>query len=107
MLTTKTVKDPYERQIANQTIQKIAANSETFAKSIMTKVEQSILSGNYDTPTCQSLIGVISNVPGDSNSALLFIDIILKIAKTGIPDLNIHLVRALLKMTIKVPLLLD
>jgi hypothetical protein len=52
LLTTNSVKDPKERQIANFTIQKIAARSEGFAKSIMGKVEEVILSGKYDAATC-------------------------------------------------------
>lgn len=112
LLTTNTVKDPKERQIANTTVQQIAANSEAFAKSIMVKVEEAVLSGNYDVSTCQNLVKVISNVPGDSNCALLFFDAIVKISNnlqgTELLDgLVLHLFRALLRMTIKVPLLFD
>jgi len=110
LLTTKTVKDPKEREIANDTISKIAASSEGFAKSIMIKVEEAILSGNYDTATCQNLIQVISNVPGDSNCGLLFFETICKVVaslREENKSLQLPLLRALLKMTIKVPLLFD
>ena len=56
LLTNKSVKDPKERKIANDTISKIAANSEGFAKSILIKVEEAILSGNYDSDTCQNFV---------------------------------------------------
>jgi hypothetical protein len=45
----------------------------------MEKVEEVILSGKYDPDTCQNLIKVISNVPGDSNCAMIFYDTILKV----------------------------
>jgi hypothetical protein len=103
------LKDPIEREVANATIHKIAASSESFAKSIMVKVEQAILSQNYDTLTCKNLIKVISNVPGDSNCALLFLETIQKVVRnlTDIKDLEPEILRALLRMTIKVPLLFD
>lgn len=112
LLTTGS-KDQKERQIANATIQQIASNSEGFAKSIMNKIEEAIISGKYGADTCQNFIQAISNVPGDSNCAMVFFDTIQKVMKSleTNTDLQRQLIvpvlRALLKMTIKVPLLFD
>ena len=78
----------------------------------MGKVEEVILSGKYDVPTCQNLIKIISNVPGDANCALIFFETIQKVVDNLVgTDLLEGLVRpilrALLRMTIKVPLLFD
>lgn len=114
MLTTSSVKDPKEREVANETISQFAASSEGFVKSIMVKVEEALLSGQYDVATCQNFIRVISNVPGDSNSSMLFFETICKLfnnLKTKNPDLmeglEVHALRAMLRMAIKVPLLFE
>lgn len=78
----------------------------------MVKVEEALLSGLYDVSTCQNLIQIIANVPGDSNCALLFFDTICKVvesleSKGLLQSLITHLLRALMKMTIKVPLLFE
>ena len=78
----------------------------------MVKVEEALLSGNYDVLTCQNLIKVISNVPGDSNCAMLFFDTMCKVIynleqNDLLESLCVHLLRALVKMTIKVPLLFE
>ena len=78
----------------------------------MGKVEEVILSGKYDAATCQNLIAIISNVPGDSNCALIFFETIQKMVDNldGTPLLDAlmnPIIRALVKMTIKVPLLYE
>ena len=78
----------------------------------MGKVEEVILSGKYDAPTCQNLVKIISNVPGDANCALIFFETIQKVVKNLentdlLNNLINTIVRALLRMTIKVPLLYD
>lgn len=79
----------------------------------MSKIEEAILSGKYDAETCQNFISAISNVPGDSNSSLIFFDTIQKVFKSLESDSTLQgklvrpILRALLKMTIKVPLLFD
>jgi hypothetical protein len=45
----------------------------------MNKIEEAILSGKYDACTCQNFIQAISNVPGDSNCALIFFETIHKV----------------------------
>ena len=72
------------------------------------------MSGQYDVATCQNFIRVTSNAPGDSNCSLLFFDTICKLfnnLKTKHPELmdglEVHSLRAMLRMAIKVPLLFE
>lgn len=67
LLTTTT--NEQERQVANQTIYMISCGSELFAKSIMNKVQENVLSGKFSTETCRHLIEAVGNVSGDSKTA--------------------------------------
>lgn len=117
--------DSLEREIANRTIFQIASQSETFSQSILHKIEETMLSSsqNFTPSTCQNLIKTIANVPGDSHCAMMFFKTLEKImvqnqkivggkgggtsAEVDQEILNFFAVclRALLRMTIKVPLL--
>ena len=55
--------------VANETITLISKGSEIFAKSILNKVEETVLSGNYSKETCSHLIDATANVSADSNTA--------------------------------------
>jgi len=68
LLTTTT--NEQERLVANQTIYLISCGSELFAKSIMSKVQGTVLSGKFSSDTCRHLIEAIGNVSGDSNTAM-------------------------------------
>ena len=70
-----------ERQIANETIQQIAASSEGFAKSIMGKIEEALVSGKYSAETCLNFIKAIACVPSESTCATLFITTIQKVVE--------------------------
>lgn len=72
----------------------------------MTKVEESILSGKFSTDTCKHLIEAISNVSGEANTVIVFIETIIKLYNVN-EKLDGTLLRALLRMTIKAPILFD
>lgn len=115
--------DSLEREIANRTIYQIASQSETFSQSILHKIEETMLSSSqqYSPSTCQNLIKTIANVPGDSHCAMMFFKTVEKLmvqnqkivkGKGGAEENDQELLkffavclRALLRMTIKVPLL--
>jgi hypothetical protein len=74
----------------------------------MNKVEESILSKKFSNDTCIHLIEAISNVAGEANTVLLFYETITKLydnVKNN--NLNGALLRALLRMTMKAPIILD
>jgi hypothetical protein len=56
--------------VANQTIFMISKGSELFAKSIMSKVQENVLSGKFSTDTSKHLILAIGNVSADSKTAI-------------------------------------
>ena len=62
--------------MANQTIYMISCGSELFARSIMNKVQDTVLSGKFSSDTCKHLIDAISNVSGDSKTAMALFDTI-------------------------------
>jgi hypothetical protein len=90
----------------------ISRGSELFAKSIMNKVQEILLSGKYSLDTCLHVIEAIGNVSGDSNSAKeVFKTIEELFDKCG--ELSIHvvsvdkaLIKSLLKMCEKAPVIL-
>lgn len=47
----------------------ISKGSELFAKSIMSKVQENVLSGKFSTETCKHLILAVGNVATDSLTA--------------------------------------
>ena len=65
--------------MANDTIGKVASSSDVFAKSIMSKVEECVLSGHYSADTCTNLINVISNVSADATTAFTFLATVEKL----------------------------
>lgn len=74
----------------------------------MTKVEESILSWQYSFDTCSHLIKAISNVSGEASIAMIFSQTIRRVYNKMKNDtLDAVLIRALLRMTIKAPVLLD
>jgi len=79
----------------------------------MNKIDEAILSGQYSSETCQNFISVISNVPGDSTCALLFFSTIQNVFigltnnQKLLKDLLPSLIRAILKMVIKAPILFE
>lgn len=72
ILTTTT--ETEERQVAIQTIQKISASSDIFAKSIMSQIEIRIISDHnyFNQDTCEDLITAMANVPGDASTVIMF-----------------------------------
>ena len=111
LLTTTT--NEQERQVANQTILMISKGSELFAKSIMNKVQETVLSGKFSTDTCKHLINAIGNVAGDSETALILFQTIEELyqrqsEKNGQGAIiEAALVRSLVKMAGKAPIILD
>ena len=89
----------------------ISRGSEIFAKSIMNKVEENILSGNFSKETCSHFIMAISNISGEANNAITFFEIIERLydnihLKYG-TELDGALIRSLLRMTFRAPLILS
>ena len=72
----------------------------------MNKVEEAILSEKNSPETCMNFIQAISNVPGDSNCSLIFMETVQKLWHPR-QDLHKSILIALLRMTIKVPLLFE
>ena len=50
-----------------------------FAKSIMNQIKVRVVSGYFEPKTCANLITAMSNVPGDSISALAFFETLTSI----------------------------
>jgi hypothetical protein len=48
----------------------ISKGSELFAKSIMSKVQENVLSGKFSIETCKHLILAVGNVSADSKTAV-------------------------------------
>lgn len=97
-----------ERSLANQTIEKVARVSESFSNSILSKIEEAILSGNYNLSTCINFIRIIGNVSSDSQSVSSFFETVKRLI-AGLnhsnQELLPHLLRALLRVVIRSPII--
>jgi hypothetical protein len=103
-----TTHDEQERLVANETIARISSGSEMFAKSIMSKVEESVVSGGFGIDTCTHLIKAIANVSGEATTAMIFSSTIRRVYDSMPHNLlDSVLIRALLRMTIKAPVLVQ
>lgn len=86
----------------------ISAGSEIFAKSILSKVEETIMSGKFSKDTCEHLISAAANVSGDSSTAVLVFKTITGLYENLATDeLDKVLVFSLIKMTFKAPIILE
>ena len=81
----------------------------------MNKVQEIVLSGKYSTDTCKHVIDSISNVSGDSHTALALFHTIeeLYCKFETVQDRNtrdaidLELVRCLIKMASRAPVILE
>ena len=80
-----------------------------FAKSIMNQVEVRVISGYFNPETSAELILAMSNVPGDANTAVAFFQTIERIYDhpDTIREVRPALLRSLLRMTLKAPVLFE
>ncbi|CDW81759.1 UNKNOWN [Stylonychia lemnae] len=100
-----------EREVANQTITMISEGSELFAQSIMNKVEETVLSGNFSRDTCSHFIMAISNISGDAQNAIKFVEIIKTLYEKAYHiyggGLDSVLLLSLIKMVNRSPIILN
>lgn len=99
--------------MANQTIYLISCGSELFAKSIMSKVQDTVFSGKFSSDTCRHLIEAIGNVSGDSKTAMSLFETVVQLYTQGqqFGDdqgvIDASLVRTLIKVAQKAPLIVE
>jgi len=74
----------------------------------MSQIEMRIISDhNYFTvDTCAELISAMANVPGDTSTIIMFYTTITRLYASR-EDLRPSLLRSLLRMTLKAPILFD
>ena len=60
----------------------------------------------FSKDTCAALIAAMANVPGDTSTVLMFYETITKLYEHR-QDLKPSLLRSLLRMTLKAPILFD
>jgi hypothetical protein len=74
----------------------------------MSQIEVRILSDHdyFSKDTCAELIAAMANVPGDTSTVLMFYETITKLYEHR-QDLKPSLLRSLLRMTLKAPILFD
>lgn len=90
----------------------ISRGSELFAKNIMNKVQEIVLSGRYSLDTCLHVIEAIGNVAGDSNTAReVFHSIEELYVKCGLLSTHVHaidkaLIKALVQVCLKSPVIM-
>ena len=74
----------------------------------MNQIKVRVVSGYFEEKTCANLITAMSNVPGDSISALAFFDTLTSIYEdTKLFTLRPALLQAMLRKTLRSPILFD
>jgi hypothetical protein len=74
----------------------------------MSQIEMRIISDHnyFNFETCGELISAMANVPGDTSTVIMFFTTITRLY-TSREDLRPSLLRSLLRMTLKAPILFD
>ena len=74
----------------------------------MNQIKVRVLSGYFEEKTCSNLVTAMSNVPGDSISALAFFDTLTSIYdETKVITLRPALLQAMLRKALRSPILFD
>ena len=74
----------------------------------MSQIEMRIISDHnyFNEDTCQDLIQAMANVPGDANTVIMFFQTIVRLYEAKV-ELRPSLLRSLLRITLKAPILFD